>query len=434
MTPPDPVFVLHGIGNRDPAEFEAIVADLDRATGGRWPLVPIFWGDLGADVSGLPYTVPPARVAAVGALRGPLADPGTALGIAAADADAEGDVEGAEGAADSGWSAAFAAHLFAGALDGGPGVPDAAPAGIQLRGGTADAGFLPAQVVRGVGRAVDEAAETGGIPVRDDPQERQANVVAALARAWPTTTWLRRIEDPQLLTEIGITVTRSLLDGAALDDPDGYELRDGPDLATVVRRRLADLDRLVGAATSAAAGRINAYLRTEFGPNAVRLFGDTLVYQRDRARIHRRVRDRIAEVQAGLGRSPEQAVRVIGHSFGGVIAVDLAVDAEPLWIRSLVTIGSQPALLHVTDPRSPSLAAFRPASGPVRLPPSLRAWTNLWEPMDPLAFLAARVFTLWDGSSPRDVGVPHRASHGVWTHSSYWVMPEFVDVLAAEFG
>jgi hypothetical protein len=56
----------------------------------------------------------------------------------------------------------------------------------------------------------------------------------------------------------------------------------------------------------------------------------------------------------------------------------------------------------------------------VQLPASLPAWTNLWEPLDPLAFLAGTVFQLPNGGRPVDVTVSHHASDGWWTHSSYW--------------
>jgi hypothetical protein len=37
-----------------------------------------------------------------------------------------------------------------------------------------------------------------------------------------------------------------------------------------------------------------------------------------------------------------------------------------------------------------------------------------------LAFIAANVFRLHDGSAPVDVPLAHLASSGLWTHSAYW--------------
>jgi hypothetical protein len=85
-----------------------------------------------------------------------------------------------------------------------------------------------------------------------------------------------------------------------------------------------------------------------------------------------------------------------------------------------VTFGSQPSFFHVCDPRGGKLTPY--AGEPVSLPASLGAWTNLWEPLDLVAFIAARVFRLHDGSKPNDIEVPHLASSGLWTHSSYWTI------------
>lgn len=43
----EPVFVIHGVGNRDQDEFTSTVAALEKASG--LELVPVYWGDLGAD-------------------------------------------------------------------------------------------------------------------------------------------------------------------------------------------------------------------------------------------------------------------------------------------------------------------------------------------------------------------------------------------------
>jgi hypothetical protein len=161
----------------------------------------------------------------------------------------------------------------------------------------------------------------------------------------------------------------------------------------------------------------------EQGPGVTRFFGDVLVYQRHRKEIHDRVRATIDQVDPALGRGPEHPVGVIGHSLGGVIAVDIATADVPLWTRCLVTFGSQSPFFHVCDPRGGQLRPY--ADGTlVQLPPSLGAWTNLWEPLDVLAFVAAKVFRLHDGTAPLDVPIGHLASSGLWTHSAYWDLPQ----------
>jgi hypothetical protein len=106
----------------------------------------------------------------------------------------------------------------------------------------------------------------------------------------------------------------------------------------------------------------------------------------------------------------------------------MATAAEPLWTESLVTFGSQAAFFHVCDPRGGQLA---PCAGdlPVQLPASLNRWTNLWEPLDALAFAASRVFRPHDGTAPVDLPVDHRAGTGLWTHSAYWDLPYVASVI-----
>jgi hypothetical protein len=135
-----------------------------------------------------------------------------------------------------------------------------------------------------------------------------------------------------------------------------------------------------------------------------------------------RVRQCIDRVDPALGRTPDRPVRMVAHSLGGVIAVDMATADTPLWTSSLVTFGSQAAFFHACDPRGGQIPPYS-GSRPVVLPASLARWTNLWEPLDMLAFVAAGVFRLHDGSAPVDISVPHVASTGVWTHSSYWDLP-----------
>ncbi|MEU9156946.1 hypothetical protein AB0D59_41960 [Streptomyces sp. NPDC048417] len=43
----DPVFVIHGVANRDPSGFTTAVASLQAASG--IEMHPVYWGDLGAE-------------------------------------------------------------------------------------------------------------------------------------------------------------------------------------------------------------------------------------------------------------------------------------------------------------------------------------------------------------------------------------------------
>jgi hypothetical protein len=396
-----PVFVIHGVGNRDRAGFETRVADLQRATGDRWAMKAVYWGDLGADDRWVDLTIP-----ATGERRGDDAGPSEVR-------------DGTEPPAPQ--PEPPAAGLAAALLS--PHQPEAA-AEVRDTPGGSQVDLVTAGAARrlGAGAGGDEIREEGAV----DPAQVAA-IREAVAEHWAATTWLRQVTDPLLLEEIGAAIAAPLADPSVTVTPGGEEIRDeelrGIDFRGFVKRRIDDLDRVVGATVGSAAGRLNSYLRTEQGPGVTRFFGDVLVYQRRRAAIHERVRATIDEVDPALGRDPDHPVQVVGHSLGGVIAVDIATADDPLWTHSLVTFGSQSPFFHVCDPRGGQLQPY--ADGTlVQLPASLGAWTNLWEPMDVLAFIAARVFRLHDGSAPIDLPVSHLATSGLWTHSVYWDLQE----------
>lgn len=72
--------------------------------------------------------------------------------------------------------------------------------------------------------------------------------------------------------------------------------------------------------------------------------------------------------------------------------------------------------------------------GVVQLPDTIAKWVNLWDPLDVLAFSAANVFRLADGSAPRDVRLaplPENviAQQHFMTHSVYWQTDDLVKSL-----
>lgn len=383
----DPVFVIHGVANRDRVGFENQVVALARAMNGSVDMRPVYWGDLGADDRWVRRTVPDARI-----------------NHHSNDQEIRGDAQ---------------EYLVETLL--------APLAQSEIRDGNERErlAVLTAAALGGF-----EQRLASGDEIRDGTEPvAAATVSATIAEQWPSTTWLRLVSDWDLLREVGIALTAPLTEppSGSGEELRGEEIR--WDIAAFICRRIADLDRVVGAAFSAAGGRLNAYLRMELIPGITRFFGDVLVYQRRQAEIHDRVRAVIASVDPASGRDREHPVRVVAHSLGGVIAVDMAVARQPLWISSLVTFGSQSPFFHVCDPRGGQLLPFN-GETLVRLPESLRRWTNLWEPMDVLAFIAAKVFQLHDGSLPADLPVHHLYSAGMWTHSAYWRLPEVVAALA----
>lgn len=382
-----PVFVIHGVANRDKQGFTAAVSALEAACG--MPMVPVYWGDLGAEDQFIAAALPHA----------------------ASSADVlRDDGEPVEPTPDS----TLLASVF-------PMPPSCAEPW----------GLMEAMVRDRLATGSDDGSDG----LRDHSSDRldPDEVIECLAEEWPETQWLSRTDDTALLREASRSLADALLDAAAADDPyhglrGAWGPREGR-IRTLVRRHLRDLDRLTGVAVQAVAGRMNHVLRSRFGPGTTRFLGDVLVYQRHQQAIHARIRRTIADVHPDLGRHPGMPVRVVAHSLGGVIAVDMATATEPLWTDRLVTFGSQAAFFHVCDPRGGQLSPYG-GDARVVLPASLARWTNLWEPLDMLAFAASKVFQLHDGTAPSDIPVTHRASTGLWTHSAYWDLPDVANAIA----
>ncbi|MER5941563.1 hypothetical protein ABT121_30050 [Streptomyces sp. NPDC001928] len=384
----DPVFVIHGVANRDRKEFSSVVSAL--AAAADVDMVPVHWGDLGAQEKFIDAALPIYRPETATLRNDQEAEPLAVTPLTAA--------------------------VFADALNEGQQLSHV-DAAVRDR--------LDAQ----------DDEEDGGL--RDHTARHHLDpdqILEYVREAWADTEWLCCTDDAQLLRETGSALAHSLLDETDPDLDDAYYgLRGGgadsdSRLRFLVRRRLNDLDRVAGAAVQAVGARLNHVMRSRFGPGTTRFLGDVLVYQRHQDAVHTRVRQVIDEVDPSLGRSPGRPVRVAAHSLGGVIAVDMATAAEPLWTESLVTFGSQAAFFHVCDPRGGQLAPYG-GGVPVHLPASLNRWTNLWEPLDVLAFAASRVFRLHDGTAPVDLPVHHQASTGMWTHSAYWELPYVARVI-----
>lgn len=379
-----PVFVLHGIGNRNEAAFTTAVDGLSKRAGGLGAH-PIYWGDLGAKYDHLADTIPGTR---------------TDSEVRDLEPDTKNDV------------LALAEFMLAGGASG--------------RNEVRDEIEVPEPVLAAATATFELNA--GDAEIRDDAAVAMtaAEVRAAIAEHWSTTKWLQLIDDPELQSAVGAAITAPIAEGGIPIVGGEAELRDeeirGIDVVGFIRRRLQDLDRVVGAGVAAAAGRINTQLRSKVLPGIAQSAGDIIVYQRHRERIRDRVMSVIAKLDPELGRHPDRPVDVLAHSLGGVIAVDMATATDPLWIRSLVTFGSQSPFFHVCDPRGGQLEPY--AGAPVTLPKSIGKWTNLWEPLDPLAFIAERVFQLNDGTKPVDVKVDHLASSGIWTHTDYWELDD----------
>ena len=196
----------------------------------------------------------------------------------------------------------------------------------------------------------------------------------------------------------------------------------------IVGGLLHSADELAGAILGEAFGTVNHFLRNALIPNIAEAIGDVFVYEHKRLEIQDRLWKAIDDHPSARGRGTDgRPIHVVAHSLGGVIAFQAATSEadRKLWIDGLVTFGSQSPFFHVLDPTGSAIAPYRSGS-PVEIRATIRSWTNLWEPLDPLAFIAKKVFKLSTPDRLRDVPTEHLASTGLWTHSSYWSSSELI--------
>ncbi len=157
--------------------------------------------------------------------------------------------------------------------------------------------------------------------------------------------------------------------------------------------------RTAGAVASRAVERRRRALTEATHPAA----GDILRYLSRGAAF----RDGLRTLVAGL----EPPVAVVGHSLGGIIALDTLISTPLPQVGLLVTAGSQGPFLY----ESGSLPSLE---HPAPLPPHVPAWLNLYDSRDLLGYLGAELFPGRVTDVPVDSGQPFPAAH-----SAYWTNP-----------
>lgn len=356
----EPVLVVHGVANRDADQFDAQVKDLNLRVGTNFNFIPVYWGDLGAGVDGLADTLPTIT------------------------------------------------HIVPGLLDN---LQRGSSGTLALRATPFDSKSI-----------VIASAQSAFVPnvggVRSLALTRSVDLAHAISQAWDSSRSLKLIDDAATLYRIGAAIGRAAAKYSEGQPASSYQIT-GTDQYEFVGDILDAIDDAVAAALGNVAGMFIQYLREQLDPGIARFLGDALVYQRQMDVIQERMKDALSRLPAGSGYSNNNRISVIGHSLGGVALFDFAVrDSNPLWIKSLVTFGSQSAFFHIIDPRSSKVPVY--VGRPVSLPTTIQRWTNLWEPTDPLAFIAAKLFVLASSQPPADLEVSHTFDAGLWTHSAYW--------------
>lgn len=118
-------------------------------------------------------------------------------------------------------------------------------------------------------------------------------------------------------------------------------------------------------------------------------------------------REGLRALTAGL----EPPVVMIGHSLGGIIALDTLISAPLPQVGLLVTVGSQGPFLYESG-ALPSL------EHPAPLPSHVPTWLNLYDPRDLLGHVGAGLFPGRVTDVPVNSGQPFPAAH-----SAYWTNP-----------
>lgn len=351
-----PVLVVHGVANRNRKAFLKQVASLQKGLGKKVKLIPAWWGDRGAPSEHIRLTIP-------------------------------GEMETrARGRAR--------------------GIQSKSNAEVE----TIVTAALEAELERHETRA-KRSLDTQNRALRRGIQE-----------AWPEVRGRQEDWSEEELQAIGLGVAQALAEPAMKAR---HEVR-GKVSEGVIRSVLHGITAAWTIFKGTALGGIQQTLRREWLPMMTEFLGDVIVYQRHRSEIQKIVRKALHRAATGRGVKVAQLgtkanpIAVIAHSLGGVISFDMATAADPpLYISKLFTMGSQPSFFHIADPRDdkkpPSLAPYRDGKK-VKLPKTIKMWRNFWEPLDPFAFIATKVFE----GNVHDIRIDHLQSSGLYTHSDYW--------------
>lgn len=392
------VVFIHGTGVREPAftaVAERVAAGLEALRGGL-RFVPYYWGGAhGAVFAASGASLPPAA----GRFRGP----GRAAAAEGTGHPGHGEhslvTDAAEDEIAAEWAVLYTdpyAELALAAAGAEPAAelpPGSVPPqhAFQARlAALATQGDAPAaELGPGLARA---ATDLAGHPLLSPAAGALAPNVLAVAAARSLTA--RVIGD-------ALDTDAPLIAGGDLRDTVVGQLAEalGAPPAGAERGMRSLVLRLAGSAASRAAVRRRRALTEAAHPAA----GDILRYLSRGAAARSDLR--------ALVESLEPPVAVVGHSLGGIIALDTLISAPLPQVRLLVTAGSQGPFLY----ESGSLPSLE---HPAPLPPHVPEWLNIYDPRDLLSYLGAELFP----GRVTDIAVDGRQPFPA-AHSAYWTNP-----------
>ncbi|MFH8686832.1 alpha/beta fold hydrolase [Streptomyces anulatus] len=381
------VIFIHGTGVRPPHAatlYARVTASFAEAAPGV-RVVPLDWGErygarLAAGGASIPYE-----------------------GAGATERDAEGD-EGDDGAAA--WERLYRDPEAELALAAARGPSGAIPPGAAFP----DEEFRE-RLAELAARGEAAAPELGpGLGAR----------AAALARG-PLLAPAAEAVDPEVLAALLARALVAAVIGAALAE-DAPVIPDGATRDAAVDRIAQELGGAAPGTSRGLVGRLAARPVLRLGSRyAVRrraaltgaahpAAGDVLTFLVRGGPLRAALRELVAAV--------EPPVVLLGHSLGGIIALDTLIEAPLPGVRLLVTVGSQGPFLYETG-------ALPHLEHPQPLPAHVPAWLNIHDRRDLLGFAAAPLFP----GRAEDIATDNRQPFPA-AHSAYWTDPAVYRAIA----
>ncbi|MCX4528798.1 MULTISPECIES: alpha/beta fold hydrolase [unclassified Streptomyces] len=397
---------IHGTGVREPG-FSGLYERFTDGLGEFAPdvrVAPYYWGGelgarLGAGGLSLPYTG--------GRSRGGLGEEADAADGTELWADLYRDPLAELAAAAGGFGSGGPAY-------GGPAY------GVGHGGELPPGAPLPAERPRALLAALDghvgDIARATGLPAPSLTAAVAAlsgsPVLAGAATAVPDDEELARL----LARALVAAVLRALLDADAPVIPDGAA-RDAAAAALAERMgaRPEGSERGIKAVLARPVLRIASHQvvrrRRALTEAAHPAAADIMLYLAHGEPLRQRLREVVDEL--------EPPVVVIGHSLGGIIALDTLITSPLPRVALLVTVGSQGPFLYESG-ALPGLVHPEP------LPDHLPDWLNVYDRRDLLGYVGAPLFP----GRVTDVEVDNRQPFPA-AHSAYWTNPAVYQAIAA---
>jgi hypothetical protein len=285
----------------------------------------------------------------------------------------------------------------------------------ELPPGTVLPSALPRRLLAGLPARLKAVADGLGIPV----SLLQDALTGLMRSRLPAQAAQATTGEPELALLLARALVASALSTALAEDsaivPDGAA-RDAAVISLITAMGVAPpgSDRSLGGLLARPALRIASWQavrrRRALTEAAHPAAADIMLFLARGEPLRQRLRDLVT----GL----EPPVVVVGHSLGGVIALDTLIRTPLPQVELLVTVGSQGSFLY----ESGALPAL---CHPDPLPGHMPRWLNVYDPRDLLSYLAEPLFP----GRATDVQVDNRQPFPA-SHSAYWTNPAVYRALA----